>query len=83
MLAFLCYDVIAYTQTYCFGVLTLLIITCRGLSANLRLHDVQDLGDKAKDAYKDAKSAVKDVAGDVKGAAKDAKDSVAGGAKDA
>lgn len=43
----------------------------------------QDLGDKAKDAYKDAKSAVKDAAGSVKEGAKDAKDSVAGGAKDA
>ena len=70
-------------NTYCFGVRMLVIITCRRLSANVQLRDVQDLGDKAKDAYKDAKSAVKDAAGDVKGAAKDAKDSVAGGAKDA
>lgn len=44
---------------------------------------LQDLGDKAKDAYKDAKSAVKDAAGSVKEGAKDAKDSVKGGAKDA
>ena len=43
----------------------------------------QDLGDKAKDAYKEAKGAVKDAAGSVKGAAKDAKDTVQGGAKDA
>ena len=43
---------------------------------------LQDLGDKAKDAYKDAKSAVKDVAGSVKEGAKDAKDNVKGGAKD-
>ena len=46
-------------------------------------HDSQDLGDKAKDAYKDAKGAVKDVAGSVKGAAKDAKDEVKGGASEA
>lgn len=44
---------------------------------------LQDLGDKAKDAYKDAKSAVKDAAGSVKEGAKDAKDAVKGGAKDA
>lgn len=44
---------------------------------------LQDLGDKAKDAYKDAKSAVKDAAGSVKEGAKDAKDNVKGGAKDA
>ncbi|DBA83545.1 TPA: hypothetical protein ACH3X2_006466 [Trebouxia sp. C0005] len=43
----------------------------------------EDLGDKAKDAYKDAKSAVKDAAGSVKEGAKEAKDTVKGGAKDA
>ena len=44
---------------------------------------LQDLGDKAKDAYKDAKSAVKDAADSVKDGAKDAKDNVKGAAKDA
>lgn len=50
---------------------------------NACLWYLQDLGDKAKDAYKDAKSAVKDAAGSVKEGAKDAKDAVKGGAKDA
>ena len=54
-----------------------------GPDVNPRLWCLQDLGDKAKDAYKDAKSAVKDAAGSVKEGAKEAKDTVKGGAKDA
>ena len=58
-------------------------IAAGSVQFNSSLWCLQDLGDKAKDAYKDAKSAVKDAAGSVKDGAKDAKDAVKGGAKDA